>query len=532
MTAPQKVLQPWDDAHFKQFGLKRNVIEPWEDGLRTQLDKAGYEWWYFDTHMDDGTQIVVVFYTKSMIAAKGPLTPFATIEITYPDGRKTEERVDATPSQCRFSTDGCDVKIGPCTVTGDLTNYHIHFQSKNVTAELDLHGTVPSWRPGVGGTLYGDDEAKQFFWLPSVPSGAVRAVVSDHGTTKTYNGSGYHDHNWGNVSIANLVHHWYWGRAQIGPYMIISAWLTAEKQFGFAETPVFMLTKNGKLITGNEDGGLRFTATDKSTDPNTGKPFSATLVYEWESPEGQYFITATAKLLEDYDRIEKKCRVMAAESRNSVCIDIVMTSHSLWDDIFYESMSQWELRHPDLPVPRFCHQTSATIETSVTSGMADMGVVFREPANLPDNFVCELLAEMPLAVYFTNNSPLVSLETVSFDDLSDKYLVCPTNPQLQTMFDGAVDTFRRNGLEPNYRLRDYEDFHRIAYLLGDDEIVFGNAMPNTKVIGRLHGRPLVGENTTYPVYLLYNASSSKPAVKLFADICFDVAAHWDASQAL
>lgn len=109
------------------------------------------------------------------------------------------------------------------------------------------------------------------------------------------------------------------------------------------------------------------------------------------TPEGQYFITATAKLLEDYDRIEKKCRVMAAESRNSVCIDIVMTSHSLWDDIFYESMSQWELRHPDLPVPRFCHQTSATIETSVTSGMADMGVVFREPANLPDNFVCELL---------------------------------------------------------------------------------------------------------------------------------------------
>ena len=89
-----------------------------------------------------------------------------------------------------------------------------------------------------------------------------------------------------------------------------------------------------------------------------------------------------------FDRIEKKCRVMAAESRNSVCIDIVMTSHSLWDDIFYESMSQWELRHPDLPVPRFCHQTSATIETSVTSGMADMGVVFREPANLPDNFVC------------------------------------------------------------------------------------------------------------------------------------------------
>ena len=91
MTAPQKVLQPWDDAHFKQFGLKRNVIEPWEDGLRTQLDKAGYEWWYFDTHMDDGTQIVVVFYTKSMIAAKGPLTP----TVARPRSAWTQPRANA-----------------------------------------------------------------------------------------------------------------------------------------------------------------------------------------------------------------------------------------------------------------------------------------------------------------------------------------------------------------------------------------------------------------------------------------------------
>lgn len=42
------------------------------------------------------------------------------------------------------------------------------------------------------------------------------------------------------------------------------------------------------------------------------------------TPEGQYFITATAKLLEDYDQIEKKCRSMAAESQNSVCVNMVM----------------------------------------------------------------------------------------------------------------------------------------------------------------------------------------------------------------
>jgi hypothetical protein len=26
-------------------------------------------------------------------------------------------------------------------------------------------------------------------------------------------GSGYHDHNWGDVPMQTLMHHWYWARA-------------------------------------------------------------------------------------------------------------------------------------------------------------------------------------------------------------------------------------------------------------------------------------------------------------------------------
>lgn len=101
------------------------------------------------------------------------------------------------------------------------------------------------------------------------------------------------------------------------------------------------------------------------------------------TPEGQYFITATAKLLEDYDQIEKKCRSMAAESQNSVCVNMVMASHSLWDDIFYETMSRMQRQYPDLPVPRFCQQRTATIETSVISGMSDVGMGFASPMRCP-----------------------------------------------------------------------------------------------------------------------------------------------------
>lgn len=71
------------------------------------------------------------------------------------------------------------------------------------------------------------------------------------------------------------------------------------------------------------------------------------------TPEGQYFITATAKLLEDYDRIEKKCRVMAAESRNSVCIDIVMTSHSLWTTFSTKACRNGSLGTPICRFPVF-----------------------------------------------------------------------------------------------------------------------------------------------------------------------------------
>ena len=212
------------------------------------------------------------------------------------------------------------------------------------------------------------------------------------------------------------------------------------------------------------------------------------------TPEGQYFITATAKLLEDYDQIEKKCRSMAAESQNSVCVNMVMASHSLWDDVFYETMSRMQRQYPDLPVPRFCQQRTATIETSVISGMSDVGMVFRKPHALPESFACELLVEMPLAVYYPQGSSLAGIGGVASVEL--------------------------------------DDFDRLAYLLEDDEIVFGNALSGRSLPGKLQGRPMSGNDTSYPVYLLYNTKSPKPAVQLFVDICLDVAAHWDASRAL
>jgi hypothetical protein len=82
-------------------------------------------------------------------------------------------------------------------------------------------------------------------WLPSVPQGRVEATYRVGGTSRTASGVGYHDHNWGNAPMLDLMHHWYWARGAAGPYSVIASYITAEKRYGYAALPVFMLARDG-----------------------------------------------------------------------------------------------------------------------------------------------------------------------------------------------------------------------------------------------------------------------------------------------
>ncbi len=183
--------------------------------------------------------------------------------------------MDATRANTALVPDGCDVKIRP-THRDRRFDQLLSRQSKNVTAELRLQLLVAS---GVGGTLYETMRPKQVLLASvSVRSGAVRNRCLRPVPPK-YNGSGYHDHSWGNVSITpTSCIIGARGGAQV--FMIISAWLTAEA-VQFAETPVFMLTpRTGKRMRA-AGRGLRFLLTDQH-QANTGKPFSDSSIH-WGS---------------------------------------------------------------------------------------------------------------------------------------------------------------------------------------------------------------------------------------------------------
>jgi hypothetical protein len=61
------------------------------------------------------------------------------------------------------------------------------------------------------------------------------------GVTRQVTGSGYHDHNWGNVSPANLFDNWWWGRGRIGDHTIIASDIRGNAAVGGTRIPLFFV---------------------------------------------------------------------------------------------------------------------------------------------------------------------------------------------------------------------------------------------------------------------------------------------------
>jgi hypothetical protein len=283
MSRPQTCRMGDRPADYDRFKIAKGDIAPWEDGFRTSPGAAGtFEWWYFDAVLDDGSTLVINFMVKDLRSPRGvhqPPAPLVTFELDRADGTHIERAARAARGDFTFATDRCDVHVGRNTFAGDLHSYRIHVDIDGVSADVTLTGQVPAWRPETGHILFGDDERHYFAWLPAVPQGAVQATLTIDGSTQTVAGVGYHDHNWGNTAMMDLMHHWYWARAGVGDYTVIASDITAEKKYGYAEVPIFMLAEGGK-IQADDGRAVRFTKSGEHPDPVTGKPVADTVVYD------------------------------------------------------------------------------------------------------------------------------------------------------------------------------------------------------------------------------------------------------------
>ncbi len=269
-----------------EMGLT-DAVQPFEDGMRTGAERGNYEWWYFDSKYPDGSSLVIVFFSKPVTSMKNKLEPYVSLDYIGADG--FEIHTEAHSRNFHFSKDGCDVQIGDCSVKGDLKHYTLRFKNGDAEASLELCGTVPAWRPYSGHLYF--NEAEYFAWLPSVPEGTIRGTLRAGNREIALSGTGYHDHNWGNKLMIFLMNDWYWGRAKVGDYVAVTAYIYANKACKHAPTPVFLLAKNGEILCEDAYRYLKYTETDFCKDPYTGRNVARTLVYDYDAPDSHYRIT-------------------------------------------------------------------------------------------------------------------------------------------------------------------------------------------------------------------------------------------------
>src|ERR1700688_3044119 len=159
----------------------------------------------------------------------------------------------------------------------------------HIVSQKNDHG-ASYWRYRVLQRRFGEHDEHLFAWLAAVPEGEVSVNLNIRGEKEHLQGIGYHDHNWGDVSMVKLINHWYWGRAQAGDYSIVASYIFAEKAYGNAELPIFMLAKGGKIIA--DDGRkVGFYLEDEHMDPISSKPVANVVVYEYEDGPDRYLVS-------------------------------------------------------------------------------------------------------------------------------------------------------------------------------------------------------------------------------------------------
>jgi hypothetical protein len=267
--------------------LERDGLAPepatWEDGLRADTGPGSFEWWYFDAHFDDGSTAVIVYATKPLLERRGPLKPMLSFAITRPDGTKVGTYPLYPPGDFHAAWEQCDVRIGPNWAHGDLHRYELHAEAEagGMAADLIFTGIVPPWRPGTGKNYYDDALTRYFAWLPAIPFGTVEGALTYGGQTRRVTGTGYHDHNWGNIGLDQVMSHWYWGRAHLGDFTIIFVEMVSTQGYGGVKLPVLMLAKGDRILAG--DGRSLALQTQDFVRHSNGRTYPQALDWHWQT---------------------------------------------------------------------------------------------------------------------------------------------------------------------------------------------------------------------------------------------------------
>ena len=220
------------------------TVQLWEDGARTDDSNNQFEWWYFDAELDDGSLVVAYFYKVHFLKDQF----FIGFNYTSPEKKDFFKLKHFKKNEVSFQSDSCAVLMNKNSFSGNLNDYNIVLNPDDFDGfgfNLNLKSLVGPYRPQDGIIKAGSD---YFAWLAAVPNGNVDGTITVRGEEKKINGSGYHDHNWGNTPLQKLFKSWTWFRGKAGPYTVILAELNAVESRGGFDIPILFVADKNKVL--------------------------------------------------------------------------------------------------------------------------------------------------------------------------------------------------------------------------------------------------------------------------------------------
>ncbi|KAJ5716034.1 Tyrosinase family protein asqI [Penicillium malachiteum] len=204
---------------------------------------SAYQWWYFDVVSDDSKAAVVAQFYPAWFTNDSAVL----LNIVWPNGTTFAEMIPVGTLELQTVNDGSQgyVEDGAMTWFGasDLSAYHLSLNLPNVgvSGSILMRSRAPAHvacglsRPG----------ASFEFWGNSKPDSYATVDMDINGTSLSFDGSGYHEQNWGTDAFMNGLTQWFWGHSNVGEYSLVFFYHIDDS---LRITPSGYLSKNGEPI--------------------------------------------------------------------------------------------------------------------------------------------------------------------------------------------------------------------------------------------------------------------------------------------
>jgi len=221
-----------------------------DDAIHISSSPVSYEWWYFDASFDNGYSMASLWKLSSAqtgsINSKEHLVDFSIYD---PSAKKTMVKKIFSEKEVSISSEKCDAHMGKNRIYGKAPAYHMHFHEDRLGGDLLFESMVQGFRSPPDGTTYFNDEPPLYVgWSIAQPRANVTGTLHLDGHDITVNGTGYHDHNWGNSSINEVYDNWYWGRLFLPGHTFIYSVGLSSASLGSFEVPVLISFEGSKLL--------------------------------------------------------------------------------------------------------------------------------------------------------------------------------------------------------------------------------------------------------------------------------------------